>query len=66
MDGDKHGKEARMIRVEAKEDGVVVEIKGSSREILAELMALSKALNENKEEMADRIFGDEEESEVVS
>ena len=58
-----------MIRVEAKEDGVVVEIKGSSREILAELMALSKALNENKEEMADRIFGDfgdEEESEVVS
>ena len=58
-----------MIRVEAKEDGVVVEIKGSPREILAELMALSKALNENKEEMADRIFGDfgdEEESEVVS
>ena len=58
-----------MIRVEAKEDGVVVEIKGSSREILAELMALSKALNENKEEMVDRIFGDfgdEEESEVVS
>jgi hypothetical protein len=66
VDGDKHGKEARMIRVEAKEDGVVVEIKGSSREILAELMALSKALNDNKEEMADRIFGDEEESEVVS
>jgi hypothetical protein len=55
-----------MIRVEAKENGVVVEIKGSSKDILVELMALSKALNENKEEMADRIFGDEEESEVVS
>lgn len=54
-----------MIRVEAKEDGVVVEIRGSSHEIFAELLALSKALHENKDEMVDR-FSEEEESEVVS